>query len=339
MSQIGLFDVDNRLKELSEMGDPLEKLSEAIDWKQFKPIIERAFRKDRKSNAGRPPFDFIMMFKILILQSMYNLSDAQTQFQIIDRHTFKRFLGLRDENRIPDEKTIWLFRETLTRQDVIKKLFDLFDRFLNQAGYNAKKGQIIDATFIEMPRQRNSREENDDIKNGRAPDGWVEQPAKLRQKDLDGRWTKKNNETHYGYKNHLNVDAKNKLIRGYAVTAANVHDSQVFEDLLDTDNTGKMVYADSAYRSDQIDKVLKEKRLHNRINRKGYRNKPLSKFQEQMNRQRSSVRVRIEHVNGRLSQFMGGWIHCIGRLRAAGKVGLMNLVYNMTRYAYLERCA
>ena len=321
------------------MGDPLEKLSAAIDWKQFKPIIERAFRKDRKSNAGRPSFDFIMMFKILILQSMYNLSDAQTQFQIIDRHTFKRFLGLRDENRIPDEKTIWLFRETLTRQDAIKKLFDLFDRFLNEAGYNAKKGQIIDATFVEMPRQRNSREENEDIKNGRTPESWTEQPSKLRQKDLDGRWTKKNNETHYGYKNHLNVDAKNKLIRGYSVTAANVHDSQVFEELLDVDNTGKMVYADSAYSSDQASNLLKKNRLHNRINRKGYRNKPLSKFQEHMNRQRSSVRVRVEHVNGRLSQFMGRWMRCIGRLRAAGKVGLMNLVYNMTRYAYLEGCA
>jgi IS5 family transposase len=173
MSQIGLFDVDNRLAELSKMVDPLEKLNAAIDWKQFKPIIERAFHKDRRSNAGRPPFDHIMMFKILILQSMYNLSDGQAHFQILDRHTFKRFLGLHDENLIPDEKTIWFFRETLTRQEVIEKVFALFDCFLNDAGYNAKKGQIIDATFVEVPRQRNSREENDAIKKEETPDGIV----------------------------------------------------------------------------------------------------------------------------------------------------------------------
>jgi transposase, IS5 family len=336
MSQIGLFDVDNRLAELSKMGDPLEKLNAVIDWKQFKPIIERAFRKDRKSNAGRPPFAHILMFKILILQSMYTLSDAQTQFQVIDRHSFKRFLGLRDEDRIPDEKTIWLFRETLARQDVIKKLFDLFDRFLNEAGYNAKKGQMIDATFVEVPRQRNTREENKAIKEDEIPDGWEDKPAMLRQKDTDARWMNKNKETHYGYKNHLNVDAKNKLIREYAVTAASVHDSQVFEELFDPDNTGKMIYADSAYRSETSSEILKRHGLYNRINRKSYRNRPLSRFQEEMNRKRSSVRARIEHVNGRLAQFIGRWIHCIGRLRAAAKIGLLNLVYNMTRYAYLE---
>lgn len=337
MGQIGLFDVDNRLAELSKMGDPLEKLNAVIDWKQFRPIIERAFRKDRKSNAGRPAFDGIMMFKVLILQSMYNLSDEQTQFQILDRHTFKRFLGLRDENRIPDQKTIWLFREILTRQEAFEKLFALFDRFLCEAGYNAKKGQIIDATFVEVPRQRNSRDENKAIKEGKTPENWQEKPpAMLRQKDQDARWAKKNDEDHYGYKNHLNVDAKHKLIRAYAVTDASVHDSQVFEQIFDGDNTGKIMYADSAYRSQDSSAKLKKNRLKDCVNRKGYRNKPLSKFQEAMNRKRSAVRARVEHVNGRLSQFLRGFMRCIGRQRAAGKIGLLNLVYNMTRYAYLE---
>jgi IS5 family transposase len=307
MGQIGLFDVENKLAELSAMGDPLEKLDKAINWNRFKPLIDKAFRKERRSNAGRPPYEYILMFKILVLQSMYNLSDEQTQFQILDRHTFKRFLGLRDEMRIPDQKTIWLFRETLTQQGVIRKLFDMFDRYLINAGYAAKKGQIVDATFVETPRQRNTRD-----------------------------WTKKNNETHYGYKNHLNVDVKNKLIRDYEVTPADVHDSRPFSDLFDPDNTGKALWADSAYKSEEIDTTLKKRGIKNNINRKGYRNHPLSIFQQWMNKKRSSVRARIEHVNARLDCLIGRWIRCIGRLRAAGRIGLTNLVYNMTRFAYLE---
>jgi IS5 family transposase len=335
MGQIGLFDVENRLSELSAMGDPLEKLDKAINWKQFRPLIDRAFRKERKSNAGRPPFDYVLMFKILVLQSMYNLSDEQTQFQILDRHTFKRFLGLRDEMVIPDQKTIWLFRETLAKQDIVRKLFDLFDRYLNQAGFTAKKGQMVDATFVETPRQRNTREENDAVKNGEIPDDWKDNPNKLRQKDLDARWTKKNDQTHYGYKNHLNVDVKNKIIRDYEVTSAEVHDSQPFNDLFDPDNSGKGMWADSAYKSDEIDKNLRRKMIKNNINRKGYRNHPLTHFQQMMNRKRSSIRARIEHVNARLDCMIGRWIHCIGRLRAAAKIGLTNLIYNMTRYTYL----
>jgi IS5 family transposase len=275
------------------------------------------------------------MFKILVLQSMYNLSDEQTQFQILDRHTFKRFLGLRDEMSIPDQKTIWLFRETLTLQGIVRKLFDMFDRDLIKAGFTAKKGQIVDATFVEAPRQRNTRKDNETIKSGDTPDDWKGNSSKLSQKDLDARWTKKNNETHYGYKNHLNVDVKNKLIRDYEVTPADVHDSQVLDKLFDSDNTGKALWADSAYKSEEIDKKLKRRKLKNNINRKGYRNHPVSIFQQAMNKKRSSIRARIEHVNARLDSMVGRWIHCIGRLRADGKIGLTNLVYNMMRYRYL----
>ena len=167
MGQLGFFDVERKLQELSNLGDPLERLAQAIDWARFKPVIARAFRRERKSNAGRPPFDYVMMFKIMILQHMYNLSDAQTQFQLIDRFSFRRFIGAGAEDTIPDEKTIcrrWpfgqLFRETITRTGTVKKLFALFGRFLNDAGYQAKKGMIVDASVVEVPRQRNTVEEN-----------------------------------------------------------------------------------------------------------------------------------------------------------------------------------
>jgi len=339
MSQIGLFDVENKLAELSELGDPLEKLNNAINWKYFKPVIHKAFRKERKSNAGRPPFDYLMMFKVLVLQAMYGLSDAQTQFQILDRHTFKRFLGISDERQIPDEKTIWAFREVLTQAGALHKLFDMFNRYLTEAGFKAKKGQIIDASFVEVPRQRNTRDENDTIKNGEIPKDWQDDEAKLPQKDLDARWTKKNEETFYGYKNHVNVDVKHKLIRDFTVTPADVHDSQEFENLVDTKNTGNGVWADSAYRSEAAEEHLKKLGLKSHVHRKSYRGHPLSEFQKKRNTEKSRVRVRVEHVFGWLEGQSGSLIRCIGQLRAAGRIALMNLVYNMNRYRYLARVA
>lgn len=339
MSQIGLFDIENKLTELSKMGDPLEKLNKVINWNSFKPLLNKAFRKERKSNAGRPPFDYVMMFKVLVLQTMYSLSDTQTQFQIIDRFTFKRFLGIQNESQIPDEKTIWAFREQLTKTNTIRKLFDLFDRYLSDAGYTAKKGQIVDASFVEVPRQRNSRDENEQITQGQIPKEWLDSPAKLSQKDVDARWTKKNEQTFYGYKNHVNVDVKGKFVRKYTVTPANVHDSQELANLIDQDNTGAGIWADSAYRSEDTEKLLKKRKLRSHVHRKAYRNKPLSEFQNSLNTEKSRIRARVEHIFGWMENRTGSLIRSIGQLRAATRIGLMNLVYNMNRYRYLERIA
>jgi IS5 family transposase len=221
----------------------------------------------------------------------------------------------------------------------MKKLFDMFDRYLTNAGYKARKGQIIDASFVEVPRQRNSRDENEEIKQGKTPDAWLDKPPKLSQKDLDARWTKKNNQTFYGYKNHVNVDVKRKLIREYSVTSASVHDSQEMKNILDKDNTGSGVWADSAYRSEDTEKLLKKRTLKNHVHRKSYRNHPLSEFQNQQNTKKSRIRARVEHVFGWMENKMGSLIRCIGQPRAATKIGLMNLVYNMNRYRYLRSIA
>jgi len=339
MGQIGLFDYQNRLAELSSMGDPLETLDKVILWKGFRPVIDKTFRRERKSNAGRPPYDYVFMFKILVLQSMYGLSDEQTQFQILDRMTFKRFLGLTGEDRIPDQKTIWLFRESLTKAGAIKKLFDVFQGQLEAAGYVAQKGQLIDASFAEVPRQRNTPEENDQIKSGVTPPEWKDQPAKLREKDVDARWTKKYNQSFYGYKNHVNVDAKHKLIREYAVTSAEVHDSQVFEAILDPWNTSRNVYADSAYSSEEHEELLKKLLLRNRIHVKGYSGYPLTEAQKTQNSKKSTVRARVEHVFAQIESMCKGRIRCIGQLRAATRIGILNLAYNMKRFTYLEGIA
>jgi len=335
-SQAGFFDFENRLEQLDAHGNPLRVLVDAIEFEAFRPTLDAVRDKVRKSNAGRKAYDVVLMFKMLVLQSLYNLADGQLEYQVRDRISFMAFLGLGPGDDVPDEKTVWLFREQLTQLALIEPLFAQFDADLAWAGFVAGKGSIVDASIVEAPRQRNTREENARIKEGERPACFDENPSKGRQKDTDARWMTKNKKRHFGYKNHINVDAKHKLIRQYTVTDAATHDSQAFNDLLDEDNTNKDVYADSAYRSAAISARLREQGYRDRIHRKGYRGHAIKERDKQANKNKSKIRARVEHVFGRQAQSLGGTLlRCIGLVRARARIGLRNLVYNFDRYARL----
>ena len=244
MGQLSFWDESRRLDKLSELGDCLVRLQAAINWSIFLPTLRRVFRKTAKGPGGRPPYDYLMMFKILILQRIYNLSDDQTEYQINDRMSFMRFLGLRIEDKVPDAKTIWNFRDILTQAGVMRELFDLFQQQLRKEGLITKTGTIVDATFVEAPAQRNSKEERETIKQGEIPEEWKGKENKLRQKDTDARWTKKNGKSYFGYKDHVKADAESKLIDDYQVTDASVSDSKATPAITKDD---KVLYADSAY--------------------------------------------------------------------------------------------
>jgi len=334
MFQLGFLDFDNRLHRIDKAGDPLTKINETIDWEIFRPTLEQARKKKKKSNAGAKGFDVILLFKILILQSLYNLSDEAMEFQILDRYSFSRFLGLQATSKVPDATTIWRFREALAKADVIAPLFTQFDMFLHDQGFRAQKGQIIDASIVKVPVQRNSRDENKQIKAGEQPEGWSEN--KQRQKDTDARWTKKNGKSFFGYKNHISVDVKHKLIRRFKVTEAEVHDSNVFDELLDSGNTSRDVWADSAYRSKERVTELQETGYREHLQRKGSRNRKLTAWEQQGNRTRSKIRSRVEHIFGVQAQRAGNMIlRGIGVIRAGTKIGLRNLAYNLDRYGTL----
>ena len=337
------FDIANRYAGLDAKNDPLLKIDAVVPWEDFRPRLEAAWRKpaeDRKSSAGRKPWDAVVMFKAIVLCALYNLSDDQVEYQLRDRLSFMRFLGLGIEDKVPDAKTVWLYREQLAQAGVIEALFDSFDGYLRKRGYLAMGGQIIDASIVAVPKQRNSRDENARIRAGETPEGWEQQPAKRCQKDTDARGTKRHGKSHYGYKNHVNVDRRHKLVRRYQVTDAAVHDSQVLDDILDPDNTASDVWADSAYRSAAIEATLVERGLKSRIHRKGHRNKPLSEREMRGNKTRSKVRARVEHIFGAQSNDMGGTlVRGIGLVRAKARIGLKNIAYNMPRLVQLERLA
>jgi len=334
MMQLGFLDFSTRLKRIDKAGDPLTKIDAAVDWEVFRPLLDQARKKEKKSGAGAKGFDVILLFKMLVLQSLYNLSDEAMEYQVLDRYSFSRFLGLQAASKVPDATTLWRFREDLSKAKVVESLFAQFDQVLHIQGFRAQKGQIVDASIVRVPVQRNSREENEQIKAGSQPEGWSEH--KQRQKDTDARWTKKNGKSFFGYKNHVSVDVKHKLIRRFAVTSAEVHDRNVFEELLDYDNTSGDVWADSAYRSQERIQQLKAAGYREHLQRKGSRGGKLTKWEQQGNRTRSKIRSRVEHVFGIQAQRAGNLImRGIGLIRAGTRIGLRNLAYNLDRYGTL----
>ena len=226
MGQMGFFDVENRYAALDAKTDPLAKINAVVPWEAFRSRLEKVRRKppdERKSNAGCKPWDAVVMFKAIILCALYNPSDDQVEYQMRDRLSFVRFLGPALEDKVPDAKTVWLYRERLSQAGLIETLFEDFDGYLKSRGCQAMGGRIIDASIAAVPIQRNGRDENEPIKRGETPDAWDDKPAERRQKDTDARWTKKHGKSHHGYKNHLDIDRRHKLIRRYRVTDAAAH--------------------------------------------------------------------------------------------------------------------
>ena len=335
--QINMFGADTQLERLSKLGDPLEKINAVINWEMFRAALESRTRKEDYSKGGRPPYDAVYMFKVVMLQDWNNTSDENTEYLVNDRLSFQRFLGMELGEKAPDRNTIWTFKEQLGA-DGMRELFDMFNELLEESGLITHKGSIIDASFVDVPRQHNRREENETIKAGQVPEDWKtpENQAKLEQKDTDARWAKKGNETHYGYKDHAKVDKDSKIITDFTVTSAEVHDSKETVELIDEKD--EVIYADSAYTGEKLHEEIKEKNptVELEINEKGYKNKPLTDEQKASNREKSRVRARVEHVFGYITRFMNGIaIRTIGMTRAKREICGMNLAYNIKRAVFL----
>ena len=350
--QVGMFDVEERLAGLSKKGDDLERLAAVVDFEVFRPELERAVPRADRSKGGRPPFDHVLMFKVLILQTRNNLSDERAEFYLRDRLTWMRFLGLGLGDPVPDANTIWTFREALTRAGAIQRLFDLFDRELRAKGYLAMSGQLVDASIVSAPKQRTTRAEKQAIKEGRIPEDWRAKPAKLRQKDRDARWTVKTTKAKpkdgetpkvdlaipaFGYQNHISADRRHRLIRRFVVTDAAAHAGARLADLLDPSNTASGVWADTGYRSKKNEDLLGQRMLKSHIHRKKPARRPMPERTAKANAKKSTVRAQIEHVFAEQKARMGLFVRTIGLARATIKIGLANLVHNMRRLTWLDR--
>ena len=329
-----LFADESHRAKIDALGDPLQEIESHIDFAALAAQVDRVAPRTVSAQGGRPPYPTETMVRILVLKRLYNLSDEQMEYQLLDRMSYKRFCGLANAATIPDRTTVWTF-ENRIGQAGAQALFEGVASQLLRKGFIARGGQIIDATLVPAPKQHNTREEKSLIDQGAMPADW--KPAKRRQKDLDATWTKKHGKSYFGYKLSINVDKKHKLIRTIETDTASTHDSQHFDAVFDPFNTSADVYADRGYPSEQREAWLKENGYRNQIQRKGKRNKPLSECQRKRNKRIAKVRARVEHVFGAIEQMGGKLLRTVGQARANYAMTMMATCYNMKRFVYFMK--
>lgn len=336
---VGLFEQDETIQKLQTMGNPLEALSQVVDFEVYRDILEKALltpEEEKKSNAGRKPLDPVFVCKVLFLQRFYGLSDEQLEYQIADRTSFRKFLGIQNVDDVPDAKTIWRYRDVMSDKGTFDEIFALFHQELQSKGLIFNEGKIIDASFVVAPRQRNTREENKKIKKGQGDTLWNDNPHKKCHKDIDARWTKKGGERFYGYKGHIKADAKGKQVDDYSTTPANVHDSKGLKPLLDKKDKGQDMLLDSGYVGTEV--LIRKVGMNPKICARAYRNHPLTDAQKAYNKEISKMRCRIEHIFGFAEGTMKGLVvRSIGLVCAKANVALTCWVYNICRYIQIKK--
>jgi IS5 family transposase len=354
MNPESLFSLSDHLERLSKDGDPLEVLEATVDFEYFRGWLVDGLGYGDGAKGGRPPFDPVSMFKVLIVQAQHNLSDAKMEFMIRDRLSWMRFFGFDLGGAMPDENTIRHFRNRMIETGTLKRVMKAFDWQLHKKGYIPMSGQIVDATLVPAPKQRNTEDEKQAIKAGKmADDIWPDEPNKAAQKDTNARWTLKiGGKIRYrpdgtplpqialpvfGYKSHISIDRRFGFIRQATVTSAADADGRQLRHLVGKDNTASDVWADSAYRSQSNERWLNQNMMTSRIHRRKPAAKPMPQAIARANAKKSSVRARVEHVFAHQKNRFGLFIRTIGLARAEAKLTLANLAYNFDRLIFHER--
>ncbi|AGI26879.1 transposase, IS4 [Pseudomonas sp. ATCC 13867] len=334
---LSLFADQEREAKLDSLGDPLALLNKHVDFRLMAEEIDRWVPRPSRAKGGRPPYPTELMTRLLVLQQLFNLSDEQMEFQLLDRMSFQRFAGLKNTARVPDRNTIWNFRERLVQAKVEHLIFDEVQRQLQLNGFNAREGQIIDASIVRAPTQHNTAEEQEVVKQRAAPVEW--EPAKRRQKDVEARWTKKHGKSYFGYKLSVSVDRRHKLIRNVRVSDASEADTLHLIDVLDRGNSNRDFWADRGYHDKPRERWLKLNGWRPHIQRKGQAGKPITERDKARNKRIASPRARVEHIFASLAQMGGKTIRSIGMARAQFGLTIKSAVYNLKRMSSLLEMA
>jgi IS5 family transposase len=220
------FALEKRYESIKRLGDRLDGFSTLINWERFRTVVGDLYR-NQTEEGGRPNIDIVLMVKMQVLQSMYSLSDPELERQANDRISFMKFLGY--PNKVPDQTTVWYFRERLAKTGKDKEIWDELQRQLDAQCLKIKKGTIQDATFITSDP-------------GHASTNTPRGDAAKTRRSRDGTWAIKGKKSYFGYKLHTKEDCDFGLIRALEVTTASTHDSQI-----DLSNEGEVIYRDRGY--------------------------------------------------------------------------------------------
>ena len=329
-----LFAAEEREQKLNRKGDLLFTLNQHVNFVALAVEIDHIAPRPSDKRGGRPPYPTELMVRVLVLQHLYNLSDEALEYQLLDRLSFQRFCGLRHSSTIPDANTLWVFRERISAAGGADALFDAVQRQLQQHGFIARGGQIVDATLVEAPKQHFHKEEKALLEQAATPAGWT--PAQRRQKDTEASWTKKHGKSYHGYKLNISADRKYKLIRKRHISTAKEHDTNHFEAVLDRANTSRDVWADKGYEDQSREQRLNQGSWRLHIQHKAKKGKPPSDCQKRRNTRIARPRARVEHVFGSICAMGGKAIRSIGLARAVFGLSIKAAVYNLRRLCSLK---
>jgi IS5 family transposase len=310
-SQLSILDsAFNKRKKQSRSDDLLRKIERFVDWHRLEKEVVQVYKPSKR---GRPTIPIIYMLKILFLQYLYNLSDPALEDALIDRLSFQRFVGFGFDEDIPNFSTIWRFRERLIKANILDNLFNLIVEMLDEKGFVLRKGTLVDATIVNASRKYNNKK--------KTPNA---------QQDTDANTTAKGNKSYYGYKGHVGVDYQSGIIRKAQFTPANVHDSDVYDELVSGDESS--VFADKAYSKKKRKQKMRKEGVYYGILDKGYRDHPLSGSQKKSNKKKSKVRNAVERVFAHLKNLYGyRRVRYVNKARNKLQFMFLCMIYNIRR--------
>ncbi len=296
----------------------LYQINLVIDWKPIEKELNNIYKKG-VSVDGRPSYSGLLLFKMLLLETWYGLSDVKVEEMVSENLSAMNFCGLQLEDNVPDHSTLSRFRTDLTYKKAFERILQKINKQLEDKGIKVKSGAaMVDASITDTPLKPHGKTEYE-IAEDRKEDERSEQEKekeessmKLIKKqqpgvDTEARWVKKGGKLRYGYKKHISVD-EDGLVSAVHTTTANEHDSKGLEELINKTPLAQMssgVFADKGYKTSNNDKVLKNKKIKNRIQHKAYRNKPLTQIEKLFNRLIGKQRYKVERTFGGIVRWFG----------------------------------
>jgi IS5 family transposase len=295
-----------------KLNQRLDKVNQLVDWKPFELRLNRIY----SSSVGRPSYPLLLLFKCLLLQAWYSLSDYELESVLDDRFSFRRFVKLSFSERAPDHSTFSRFRDQLIAHGVHDQLFKELDRQLESRGLMLKKGTLVDATVIEAAPKKPHQNED-----GTAGKSTI---------DPEADWTKKGGRYLFGYKAHVGVDQGSELIRRIAMTPAHVHDGEMFGQVLSGDEN--WAFADKAYDSGKNHKILEKQNIQNGILIKGTRKRKLCGIEKMCNKILSKLRCPVERIFGTMKRsYRYSRARYLGLRKNKLQLTLTSMAYNLRR--------
>lgn len=331
------FSETDYFKKVLVRQNRLLDLKEKIDFEPFVSVINKQLNINEFVKQSASKWEPLFLFKCILLGIIFDYSDEELEFQIINRADFKIFLDLGLLDDVPDKSTLWLFREDLVNSNAHKPLFDSFLDQIKLLGYPIEGDRIVDGTVHETERRCSSHEMNEKIKAGEIPEKWQSNPNVLSQKDLDASWRTEGKKSYFGYLSLIMVLSNLKLITNYSIDSAHVDERKNVVELVENEPTEFDAYADKGFVSKELKEGMKEKGVNFIAMEKEYLFSDNLEEVIKDNKVISKIRARVEHVFGNITMMMPQRpLRLIGIERNTFKIGMMYMLHNMFRLISIE---